>query len=351
MLLQPARLEMAFLKMGLFGEAGSGKTFTSSLVAIGLHQFIKAKDAIAFIDSETGSDFVLSKFKDAKINLLVAKTRSFNDLITVVDEAEKDCSVLIIDSITHFWVEIVNAYLKKNNLLRMTLRHWQPVKAMWAEFTNRFINSKLHIIMCGRSADKWDEIEDPEDGSKEMRKVGTKMRTEGQTAYEPSLLVEMEAIQLSARIGGAYIHRAYVKKDRFNVINGQHFDDPGFETFLPHISLLNLGGEHKALEPGRDSTAMFERNDVGARKMETCEILIEKIGNEIKLIYPGQNETDKTARLKLMKQIFQTHSWTEICTRRTNEELQNGLDAIIAFKGKVDTVPVDEIKKTKKGGK
>ena len=356
MLLQPARLEMAFLKSGFFGEAGSGKTFTSSLVAIGLHQLIKAKKPIAFIDSETGSDFVLSKFKAAKINLLVAKTRSFNDLIMVLDEAEKDCSILVIDSITHFWVEIVNAYLKKNSLSRMTLRHWQPVKAMWSEFTNRFIGSKLHIIMCGRSADKWDEIEDPEDGSKEMRKVGTKMRTEGQTAYEPSLLVEMEAIQLSARTGGAYIHRAYIKKDRFDVINGKIFDDPTFDSFLPHISLLNLGGEHKALEPGRDSTAMFERNDVGARKMETREILIEKIGNEIKLIYPGQTEGDKTARINLMKQIFQTSSWTEICTRRKNEELQAGLDAIIAFTGKVGGASVTDEKKSKiwsyrKGGK
>jgi hypothetical protein len=96
---------------------------------------------------------------------------------------------------------------------------------------------------------------------------------------------------------------------------------------------------------------MFERNDVGARKMETREILIEKIGNEIKFIYPGQNENDKTARLKLMERIFQTHSWTEICTRRKNEELQVGLDAIIALKGKDDAVPAADEKKSKKGGK
>jgi hypothetical protein len=96
---------------------------------------------------------------------------------------------------------------------------------------------------------------------------------------------------------------------------------------------------------------MFERNDIGARKMETREILIEKIGNEIKLIYPGQTEADKTARLQLMKQIFQTHSWTEICTRRKNEELQAGLDAIIAFTGTVSSAPPADEKKSKKGGK
>jgi hypothetical protein len=346
---QKAQNEMAYLKAGFYGEAGSGKSFTSSQIAIGLVKYIKAKKPVMYFDTETGSDFLIRQFTDAGIELHTAKTRAFSDLLVAVDEAEKSASVMIIDSITHVWNELIESYMKKLELKRLSLKHWIPLKTTWREFTTRYVNSKLHVIICGRSADKWDEVED-EDGAKELRKVGTKMRTETELAYEPSLLVELELIQASAHIGGALVHRAHVRKDRFDVINGQRFDNPGFEAFLPHISLLNLGGEHKALEPGRDSTAMFERNDVGARKMETREILIEKIGNEIKLIYPGQTEADKTARLKLMAQIFQTHSWTEICTRRKNEELQAGLDAIIALKGDEAALPVDE-KKSKKGGK
>jgi hypothetical protein len=341
---------MAYLKAGFYGEAGSGKSFTSSQIAIGLVKYIKAKKPVMYFDTETGSDFLIRQFKDAGIELHTAKTRAFADLLVAVDEAEKSASVMIIDSITHVWNELIESYMKKLELKRLSLKHWIPLKTTWREFTTRYVNSKLHVIICGRSADKWDEVED-EDGAKELRKVGTKMRTETELAYEPSLLVELELIQTSAHVGGALIHRAHVRKDRFDVINGQRFDNPGFEAFLPHISLLNLGGEHKALEPGRDSTAMFERNDIGARKMETREILIEKIGNEIKLIYPGQTEADKTARLQLMKQIFQTHSWTEICTRRKNEELQAGLDAIIAFTGTVSSAPPADEKKSKKGGK
>lgn len=347
---QKAQNEMAYLKAGFYGEAGSGKSFTSSQIAIGLVKYIKAKKPVMYFDTETGSDFLIRQFEEAGIELHAAKTRAFADLLVAVDEAEKSASVMIIDSITHVWNELIESYMKKLELKRLSLKHWIPLKTTWREFTTRYVNSKLHIIICGRSADKWDEVED-EDGAKELRKVGTKMRTETELAYEPSLLVELELVQASAHIGGKLIHRAHVRKDRFDVINGQHFDDPGFETFLPHISLLNLGGEHKALEPGRDSAAMFERNDIGARKMETREILIEKIGNEIKLIYPSQNEADKTARLKLMEKIFQTHSWTEICTRRKNEELQVGLDAIIALKGTDETVPAVDEKKSKKVGK
>jgi len=96
-------LEMAYLKMGLYGAAGSGKTFTASDIAIGLHRFTEAKKPIYFIDTETGSDFVLEKFKKAKIKLLVAKSRAFKDLVAGVDEAEKKGSIILIDSITHFW--------------------------------------------------------------------------------------------------------------------------------------------------------------------------------------------------------------------------------------------------------
>jgi hypothetical protein len=326
MILQKAKKESAFLKMGLYGEAGSGKTFTSTRVAIGLYHYIKAEKPVAFADTETGSDFVMHLFEAEKIELLTAKTRAFKDLLDIVDEAEKNCSILIIDSITHFWNELIDSFMKKHQLTRLALKHWQPLKQTWREFTDRYVNSKLHIIVCGRSADRWDEVED-EEGIKELKKVGTKMRTETEMGYEPSLLVEMEAVQLSPKAGGQYVHRAYVKKDRFDVINGKTFDNPGFEEFLPHIELLNLGGEHKALEVGRNSQDIFDNENIGEKRILKREILLEKIGNEIKLLYPGQTEREKVARLQFMKEIFGTHSWTEV-TNMKIEELEKGLKKI-----------------------
>lgn len=343
-LLKEASPEMAFLKMGIYGKAGSGKTFTATSIAIGLNQYIKSEKPIAFADTETGSDFVRHRFSSNKIKLLVAKTRAFQDLLTIINETEKQCDILLIDSITHYWNELCDAYMAKNELKRLRLKDWIPLKKTWREFTDRFITSKLHIIVCGRSADEWAEVEDEEDGSKELKKVGTKMRTETEMGYEPSLLVEMEAIQLSSRIGGNYIHRAYVKKDRFDIINGKVFDEPKFESFLLHVELLNLGGEHKAIEPGRTSQDMFERGNTGEQKMITKEILLEKITNEIKLIFPGQTEIDKIGRLKLMEKIFQTNSWTEIEKRKTAEELSAGLETI-----KKGDILKDQKNKPKKG--
>jgi hypothetical protein len=326
---EDARPEMAFLKLGIYGEAGTGKTFTSTKVAIGLHDLIKSGLPVYFFDTETGSDFVREKIKAATGHeLKVAKTRAFADLVKGIDEIPPG-AIVIIDSITHYWTEIMESYRKKNNLSRLSLNHWIPIKAMWAEFTDRFVNSKLHIILCGRSADKWGDVED-ESGIKELKKIGTKMRTEGQMAYEPSLLVEMELIQVSAKLGSELIHRAYVRKDRFDVINGQIFDDPGFESFLPHVQLLNLGGEHRAFDTDRNSQAMFDDPNIGEKRALNKEILCEKIANEIKKLFPAQTEKDKAERIKLMEEVFGTNSWTEISTLFKNDRLAIGLEVIQA---------------------
>lgn len=324
-LLQPASAQMAYLKLGIYGEAGSGKSYTSSLVAIGLAKLLKSDKPVAYADTETGSDFLIPMYEREGIALVRTKTRAFADLLAIVDEAEKGCSVLVIDSVTHFWNELLDAYMKKNELKRISLKHWGPLKQTWREFTDRFVNSHLHIIVAGRSADKWEEVEDPNDGAKELKKVGTKMRTENELAYEPSLLVEMESVQLTARAGGRLVHRAYIRKDRFDQINGQQFDDPALDTFMPHIQLLNIGGDHMAIDTSRDSQDMFERSDTGEKRIIRKEIMLEKITNAMRLLYPGQTEKDKTSRILLLKEVFGTNSWTEVSSFFSADKLDAGL--------------------------
>ena len=329
MVLQKAVPQMAYLKLGIYGEAGSGKTFTSSKVALGLHNYIKAKKPIGFADTETGSDFVLPMFREAKVELVTAKTRAFADLLTIIDESEKDCSVLIIDSITHFWNELLTAYQEKHNLNQITLRHWIPLKQTWRQFTDKFINSKIHIILAGRSAFIWDDVED-EEGVKELKKTGTKMRAETEMGYEPSLLVEMEHVRKSARIGGGWINRAWVVKDRFNVINSQHFDMPTFESFLPHIESLNLNGEHMAIDTTRNSQGMFINDRSGAAYIRKHDELVEKIKAEIHIAYPSQNSEHKTERLNLMKEVAGTRSFKEI-EHMKNDMLEVVFETLQAF--------------------
>ncbi len=101
----------AFLKMGMMGFQGSGKTYTGTQVAIGLVKLMRASGLngtkpIAFIDTEKGSDWVIPHVEGAGLELVTAKTRAFSDLVQATADAEKNASVLIVDSVTHFWTEL-----------------------------------------------------------------------------------------------------------------------------------------------------------------------------------------------------------------------------------------------------
>ncbi|ENE3410943.1 AAA family ATPase, partial [Shigella flexneri] len=108
-LFQRAINTQAYLKAGIMGFAGDGKTYTASELAIGLVMLMRQRGIeagnrpVMFLDTETGSDWVKPRFDAENIELFTAKTRSFVDLLEAINEAESSGSVMIIDSISHFW--------------------------------------------------------------------------------------------------------------------------------------------------------------------------------------------------------------------------------------------------------
>ncbi|TXH16273.1 MAG: hypothetical protein E6R03_05725, partial [Hyphomicrobiaceae bacterium] len=184
------------------GFAGSGKTFTATEIAIGLVKHMKAKKIpgadkpIFFLDTETGSDWIEPKVKAAGLQLFTAKTRSFEDLTVAMREAPANASILIIDSITHFWVEFCDAYAKVKNRKRgLEFSDWAWLKGEWRQkFTDPFVNSPVHIIICGRAGYEYEHYTD-ERGKKQIEKSGVKMKAEGELGFEPSILVMMDREQ------------------------------------------------------------------------------------------------------------------------------------------------------------
>src|SRR5262245_11373539 len=309
--------EMAFLKAGFFGFQGSGKSWTAALVAIGLHKYIGSKKPICFIDTETGSSFLLPQFQKAKIQLLVSNTRAFSQLLVDVDEAEKTADILVVDSITHFWRELLKAWKRKRQRTFISIQDFGPLKEEWQQYSDRYVNSKLHIIMCGRASNIFQDVEDEdatEDaGSKKFKavKVGTKMSAEGEMGFEPSLLIEMEKV--FTQDGGRYVHRAKVIKERFGVIDSEEYDNPTFKDFLPHIKLLNIGGAHVGVDTTQSSESMFESADKSRYKDRTDrEILLEEIEGQLTSAFPGRSTAEIKAKADIMEVGVGTGSWTAI---------------------------------------
>ena len=338
-LLKPAANKMAYAKVGLYGTAGSGKTRTAAEIAIGLHKAIGSTKPIVGFDTEPAFSFILPLFQKANIELLVSdESRALSDLMMFMDETEKVSDIAIIDSITHVWRDAQESYLNRLNkqrkangkkpLYALEFQHWRPIKAAWAEFTDRFLSSKMHVIVCGRAGNVY-EYQDKDDGSgkKELITTGTRMATEKELGYEPSLLIEM----LADRQDGKIVNVALIQKDRSDTLNGREIQYPNYKKLEGHFKALNIGGEHFGSMEQRDSENMFPDADESGwdRESRMRTIYSEEIAELMKKHHPSQSVEDKQKRADLLEQFFDTRSWTAVENMRS-EILKSGLDAMRA---------------------
>lgn len=315
--------KMAYAKVGIYGTAGSGKSRTAAEIAIGLCLRTGDKRPVGVFDTEPAWGWLLPLFTDAGLPepYVYDESRAFKDLMTWVGEAEKECSVLIVDSITHIWRDLQESFLARLNDQRkqynkrplgsLEFQHWGPIKRTWAEFTDDFISSKVHFIVCGRAGSVY-EYQDKDDGSgkKELITVGTKMATEKELGYEPSLLIEM----IQEREDGRIINTGVIQKDRADKINGKVIAFPNFEKLQDHFNALNIGGSHVAMNK-RDSRDVFTETgeDTWGAELRRKEVALDEIREEIlRHLGHGMDAGTKAAKAQLLEDIAGTRSWAKI---------------------------------------
>ncbi len=217
--------------------------------------------------------------------------------------------------------------IRKRQVTRIAFQDWNILKPMWQEFTDLYLTSKLHFIICGRAGFDYDYFEN-EQGEMELYKTNTKMKVESEFGYEPSLLIEMERIRgqepaktkkgkgqakPKIEIGSTTIHRAHVIKDRsqFKSLDGMIFDNPTFESFMPHFQAINIGGEH-FVETRRDSQDLFQSSFEGKPswkiEQEQKEIIRAEIKGNMDKYFPGTGAKEKRAKIILKDHVFNVKS-------------------------------------------
>lgn len=334
--LKPA-IAPAYLKWGLFGKTGTGKTYTTAKV---LSQFLVefAPDSqIAMFDTEGGGGYVGEIVK--KITgkeLLVITSHAFSDLLEFTKLCKEKGYIGFLDSSTHVWRELCKDYLdaKKSRVegaggrvetTRLSLKDWGPIKDIWNAFANCFRYDPVHFAVCGREGDVWELVAD-ETGEKELTKTGVKMKAENEFSYESSLLVQMKLFEGK--------HRAIVVKDRADILTGQVADDPDIEFFRPHFDYLNIGGKHA--EPAKDPPKTFEAGEgpnwqtILARRTA----VLDSIKDDLLLVWPSTSAADKKAKVLALRATLFTSSWTELekdTNKHTLEKLQEGRQRLLVY--------------------
>jgi hypothetical protein len=343
---QPSRLQslgkgQGYLKAGFLGFPKSGKTYTAFQLALGVRKFFSLKGRIAMFDTEGGSQYVAPLVeRETGQELVGIAARSLEDLVGMAREClTAGVDVLVVDSITHPWRELCDSYLEEVNKKRkaknlnprtkLEFQDWSIVKGMWNDrWTDFYLNSKLHIIVCGRAGYDYDYEQNEESGRKELIKTGVKMKTEGEFGFEPSLLVEMEQIQ---DLTGEYtkvLHRAVVIGDRFGKIDGQVCDNPGFAFFKPHIEMLTPGA-HAPIDTRNKTVQSLvdDGNSEWNHEKRQRQIFCEEIQGLMIEKWPGQTADEKSAKLALIETVFGTRSWTKV-EGLDSEVLKAGLETV-----------------------
>jgi hypothetical protein len=344
----------SYLKAGILGFAKAGKTHTAMEIAAGVREFFNLPGEIAMYDTEDGSGYWSKRVRQRTgKDLLVVKSRALPDLVGTVNECiARKVSVLVVDSVTHVWREVCDAYLaelqaaaKKKNWRepdRLEFQDWARIKAKWAAWPDLYLTSPLHIIVCGRAGYEY-EYETNDRGKKELVKTGIKMKVEGEFGFEPSLLIEMER-SWSTDDPPRMVNTATVIGDRFDLMNGKSCEMPTFDFFRPFVELLAPAGHASVdttvkTEFGLDA----ERADDWKREKDQREIAAEKIqATFVQAGLTGKDAESKKTLVDTMEKYWGTKSWKELSEKTPSASMREGLRRFELDHGLVgDDVPAD----------
>lgn len=288
-----AKAQQAALKMALYGPPGSGKTMTSLLFSEGLAAISGKR--VAYVDTEHGTDFYSQDVPSRKIHPSAFSfdalyTRSITEMTDAIRGlSANDYEVVVIDSITHVWEAARAVYEGRQTKAGTIPMHaWGKIKKPYKDLIAILLSSPLHVFICGRQGVEYET--DPE--TEELHAVGLKMKAEGETAYEPHILLRMwaEKNRKAGEIASVY---AYAEKDRTGVLSGRTFSNPTFDSVCGPLLEL-LGKTQAKVTAGEDAAAIdAEALELQEREREqTSTILLERYKARIVLC---TNETELKA--------------------------------------------------------
>jgi AAA domain len=263
----------AALKVAIYGGPGSGKTFTSLLIAEGLAKMTGKR--VAYVDTEHGTDFYMNEIPDRSTHpesfaefIDVLYTRSITEVHREVQKLDPDvyCCV-VIDSMTHMWESAKESYSgKRTKIGGIPLHAWAGIKRVYKNMEHFLLNSSFHVLELGREG--VDYQDDAETG--ELKRVGFKMKAESETPYEPHILLR---IQQTKPAKGNAIVTAYAEKDRTGVLAGKTIEWPCFDNIAAPI--LKTLGVSQAQIPSSDETRVTDIENLDAADAAKFDASVE----------------------------------------------------------------------------
>ncbi len=185
MQLRQSERRKAKIKMALQGSAGSGKTYSSLLLAQGLTNGDFSK--VAIIDTENGSADLYAHLGNYNVLSLTPPFTPEN-YIKAIDVCEQaGMEVIVIDSLSQAWDELLDFHSK---LAGNSFTNWAKVTPRQKAFTDRILQCNAHVIATMRT--KQDYVLNQKDGKFIPEKVGLKAVQRDGLDYEFTLVFDVD---------------------------------------------------------------------------------------------------------------------------------------------------------------
>ena len=245
------------LRCALFGPSGAGKTYSALSIAKGIG------GKVAVIDSERGS---ASKYADKfDFDVVDLEKKSIDEYVQFIKEAgEAGYSVLIIDSLTHAWQDLLEEVEKLANAKYRgnTWSAWSEGTPKQRALVNAILSCPCHIMATMRSKTEWQTTQDDRGKSRPVR-VGLAPEQGKGIEYEFDMLLELSTE-----------HIANVIKDRTGMFQDKLLTKPGVEFGRELVEWLNTGVDEtialqkrlEAMPEVREIKALIERHGESLEK-------------------------------------------------------------------------------------
>jgi len=185
MQLRQSERKRAKIKMALQGASGTGKTYSSLLIAQGLANSDLSK--VAIIDTENGSADLYAHLGNYNV-LTMSPPFTPENYIKAIEVCENaGIEVIIIDSISHEWDELLDFHSK---LAENSFTNWAKVTPRQKAFVDKILQANAHVIATMRT--KQDYVLNQKDGKYIPEKVGLKSVQRDGLDYEFTLVFDID---------------------------------------------------------------------------------------------------------------------------------------------------------------
>src|SRR6185295_9568564 len=145
-----------WVKVGIDGFQGGGKSHTMVEIAIGIYQKWGLTGPVYLFDNEKQAKFTRPHLAKHGIRLTVVESQDLDVMQKAIREVERTGGILLIDSATKISRKLEADYKQAQRKNSIEIQDRPILNAAWEQgFEDPFVEAECHILFTGRAAIDW----------------------------------------------------------------------------------------------------------------------------------------------------------------------------------------------------